>query len=83
VWLSSPAQSVTALVGRRHVKLTTSSGGSGAYRRTFFWQGFFRAPEIAVLASGENTAVVRVHAIAPNGNALTVRVTVPVSQGYG
>lgn len=83
MWLSSPAKRVEALVGGCHVTLTTSPGGSGAYRRGLFWQGFFRAPKIAALAGSYGTTVVRIHAITRTGNVLDAKVTVPVSQGYG
>lgn len=83
VWLRRPARSVTAVVHGHAVRLATAAGGTGSYRRSLFWQGFFSDPYVADLASGGGTLLVRIRVLTPGGSVLTGRAIVYVSAGYG
>lgn len=83
IWVRHPARSVTALVHGQTIRLSTAAGGSAAYAKYFFWQGFFHDPYVADLASGSGNVLVRIRVVSATGSLLVGRTTVYVSQGYG
>lgn len=83
IWVRHPARNVTALVHGQTIRLSTAAGGSGAYAKHFFWQGFFHDPYVADLASGGGNVPVRIRVVSANGSLVVGRTTVYVSQGYG
>lgn len=83
VWLRRPARHVVAVVHGRRVRLKTGRGGSGAYARGRFWQGFFRDAYVSTLADAGERVPVRVRATFAGGVTRAATATVTVSQGYG
>lgn len=83
IWVRHPARSVTAVVHGQTIRLSTAAGGSAAYAKNFFWQGFFHDPYVADLASGGGNMLVRIRVVSAAGSLLVGRTTVYVSQGYG
>lgn len=83
VWLSAPARRVSASVHGKTIVLATRAGGSGAYRRRYFWQGFFHDRYVAGLAKQQGKVLVHVRAISATGTPFTTKRSVSVAQGYG
>jgi hypothetical protein len=83
VWLEKPARSVTARLDGHSVTLGTRAGGSPAYARGLFWQGFFRDPHAQALADASRSIPVRVRVTMQTGEVRIARALVYVSEGYG